>query len=335
MERHLVRAFGGRFGYDVASTDGCFCSGGAEANHTALLTALASSFPEFGQRGARALRGNPVFYISAEAHHSFLKAARISGMGADSVRQIPVDASLKIRLDLLNAQIAQDRSDGFLPFLVVGTAGTTSAGVIEPLEEIAEIAAREGLWFHADAAWGGAVALVEELRPLLAGIERADSITFDAHKWLSVPMGAGMYLTRHREALDRAFRTETAYMPREAKGLDVTDPHLHTIQWSRRFTGLKVFLALMVAGWDGYADAIRHQTSMGALLRNELRAAGWTIVNSTPLPVVCFDGFGCTGDDLHRLVMRIVQDGEALDLNHSSRRNTHGCARLCDQLSHE
>jgi glutamate/tyrosine decarboxylase-like PLP-dependent enzyme len=169
--------------------------------------------------------------------------------------------------------------------------------VIDPLAAVGEVAAAEGLWFHVDAAWGGAAALVPELRPLIAGIEAADSFTFDAHKWLSVPMAAGLFVTRHRGILERTFRIETAYMPKEAQGLEVVDPHMRSLQWSRRFIGLKVFLSLMVAGWEGYAEALRHQTAMGELLRRELTAAGWEVVNRTELPVICFvpGGMGAAG----------------------------------------
>ena len=155
----------------------------------------------------------------------------------------------------------------------------------------------------------GAAALVPELHPVLDGIELSDSITFDAHKFLSVPMGAGLYLTRHPEILHRTFRTQTSYMPREALGLDVVDPHLHTMQWSRRAIGMKLFLSLLVAGWDGYAEAIRHQTAMGALLRENLGATGWIIENDSPLPVVCFTH--PSGADPHTIAMRIVSSGEA------------------------
>jgi aromatic-L-amino-acid/L-tryptophan decarboxylase len=149
------------------------------------------------------------------------------------------------------------------------------------------------------------------LRPLLAGTERADSITFDAHKWLSVPMGAGLFLTRHSHILDRTFRVTTAYMPKEASGMDIVDPHLHSMQWSRRFIGLKVFLSLLVAGRDGYADAIRHQTAMGALLRDRLAAAGWEIANDTALPVVCFTCPGASADVQRAIAMHVVASGEA------------------------
>src|SRR5437763_5136401 len=230
VERHLVRCFGERFGYDPKRTDGTFASGGAEANHTAVLTALTHAFPDFPVKGVRALPGQPVMYTSSESHHSFPKAARMCGIGSQCVRCVSVDEQLRMRPEALEAAIARDREQGCLPFLVVATAGTTNAGVIDPLPELAAIAREHGLWYHVDAAWGGAAAFVPELRPLLAGIDEADSITFDAHKWLSVPMGAGLYLTKHPDILDRTFRTHTSYMPREAAGLDVIDPHLHSMQ---------------------------------------------------------------------------------------------------------
>jgi glutamate/tyrosine decarboxylase-like PLP-dependent enzyme len=315
VEQHLARSFASRFGYDPALADGTFCSGGAEANHTALLTALVHSFPKFAKTGVRALGGTPVFYISSEGHHSFLKAARLCGLGTDAVRNIAVDAKFRMDTRALAEQIQSDRAAGRAPFLIVGTAGTTSAGVVDDLAALTKISRSHNLWFHADAAWGGAAALVPELRSVLNGIEDADSITFDAHKWLSVPMGAGIYLTRHPDILERTFRTDAGYMPRDAAGLSVHDPYSHSMQWSRRFTGLKVFLSLAVAGWDGYAAAIRHQTAMGNLLRNHLSEDGWGIVNDTPLPTVCFvDGRHPQGRSepyLARVAAEIVRRGEA------------------------
>jgi len=315
IEQHLVRAFGARFGYDPAHTDGVFASGGMEANHTAVLTALVQKFPEFARRGLRALAAQPVLYVSTEAHHSLLKAARMCGLGTDAVRQIRVGADLCMDPDALASQIIRDHGQGFEPFLVTATAGTTSAGAIDPLPAIAEIAAREKLWFHVDAAWGGAAALVPELRPLLDGIERADSIIFDAHKWLSVPMGAGIYITRNTDILDRTFRIAQTYMPREAAGLDVVDPYMHSMQWSRRAIGLKVFLSLAVAGWEGYATAICQMVAIGVILRAELAAAGWESVNKTPLPVCCFvdqrHPEGRSEAYLHKIAMHVVASGKA------------------------
>jgi glutamate/tyrosine decarboxylase-like PLP-dependent enzyme len=315
VERHLVRAFGQKFGYDLSVADGVFTSGGSEANHTALLTALASAFPDFGERGLRALAAQPAFYISSQGHHSFLKAARASGLGAAAVREIPVDDDLRMDVGALADRVKRDRAEGFRPFMVVATAGTTGAGVIDAVDELAEVASREGAWFHVDAAWGGAAALVPELRAALCGIEKADSITFDAHKWLSAPMGAGLYLTRRPAILNRTFGVATSYMPRDATGLEVVDPFTHSIQWSRRFIGLKVFMSLLVAGWGGYAEAIRHQAAMGDRLRQGLLESGWGVVNRTPLPVVCFVDRalweGASAEYLEAVCKSVVASGEA------------------------
>ncbi|MCP9495050.1 MAG: aminotransferase class V-fold PLP-dependent enzyme [Pyrinomonadaceae bacterium MAG19_C2-C3] len=315
VERHLIRAFAVRFGYDEATADGTFCSGGAEANHTALVAALVHHFPMFESEGLRGLKKQPVFYVSPESHHSFIKAARFCGLGTNYVREIETDESFRMSLDNLTEQIKRDREGGFAPFFVVATAGTTNGGTIDNLTETADIAARENLWFHVDAAWGGAAVFVPELKTALDKIERADSITFDAHKWLSVPMGAGIFLTRHAEILSRACRVATDYMPRDAGSFGVTDSFVHSMQWSRRFIGLKVFLSLMVAGWEGYAEAIRHQTAMGEYLRRELEKNDWEIVNQTPLPVVCFRDRkfleSNQGDYLNAIAAELVSSGEA------------------------
>jgi glutamate/tyrosine decarboxylase-like PLP-dependent enzyme len=313
VEQLLIRALGERFGYNPRESDGTFASGGSEANQTALLTAITAKFPEWQAQGMRAIKLQPVLYTSAEGHHSIHKFARLTGLGLGAVREIPVNADLQMDVSRLKAALREDRLEGHAPFLVVATAGTTNAGAIDPLPEIAAIAAEENLWLHVDAAWGGAAALVPELRPLLDGIERADSIAFDAHKWFSVPMAAGIYLTRHSEILSRTFGIEAAYVPPKAEG--VSDGLAHSLQWSRRFIGLKVFLSLAVAGWDGYAQSLRQMTAVGELLRRELVAAGWKIANQTPLPVVCFtDGRGTHRDAaayLERIAQEVVGSGEA------------------------
>ena len=313
MELHLIRSLAGKFGIPRDLADGVFTSGGAEANHTALLTALFRRWPELGAKGLRALDRQPVFYVSAEGHHSFLKAAKASGLGADALREIEVDSSLRMIPGALRAALARDLAQGFAPFLAVATAGTTGAGAIDPVPEVARIARDHNLWFHLDAAWGGAAALVPELRPLLHGAEQADSITFDAHKFLSVSMGAGIYLTRHPDILTRSFGTLTAYMPKEGERLQAVDAFSHSMQWSRRFTGLKLFLSLAVAGWEGYAGTIRHQIAMGELLRTQLRDHGWRIVNDTPLPLVCFTDDNAAWDLAHcqRVANAVIASGQA------------------------
>jgi glutamate/tyrosine decarboxylase-like PLP-dependent enzyme len=293
-EGHLLRAFGSKFGFAGDETDGTFTSGGAEANHTAVLTALTHSFPGVAEKGLRAISAPPVLYLSGDAHPSLLKAARAAGLGEEAVRRIRVDEALRLDVDALRDAIARDRSDGHVPFMVVATAGTTSAGAIDPIVPIADIAATENLWLHVDAAWGGGAALVPELRPFFSGLERADSVTFDPHKLLSVPMGTGLYLTRHSDVLEATFHVSASYIPGSG---ELVNPFSHSLQWSRRFIGLKVLLSLAVAGWEGYARVLRHQIAMGELLRESLRSAEWDVVNDSVLPLVCFvDAAGADSD---------------------------------------
>ena len=152
------------------------------------------------------------------------------GLGYAAVRSIPVDKHLRMDLPVLEQTIAADQAAGHQPFLLIGTAGTTGGGAIDSLTSLADIAQRHDLWFHVDAAYGGAAILDPQLQPFLAGIERSDSITFDAHKWLSVPMGASMFLTSHRDILGQTFRITTDYMPKDAGELTITDPFTHSVQ---------------------------------------------------------------------------------------------------------
>lgn len=315
IEHHLVRAFGDQFGYEPSGCDGVFTTGGSEANHTALLTALVSKFPNFNRGGLRSVDAQPVLYASSESHHSIHKAARLCGLGADSVREVPVDDHLRMDVNALSLRVYEDKAAGVAPFLIVATAGTTGAGTTDPLASLADYAARERLWLHVDAAWGGAAVLVPELKGVLDGIARADSITFDIHKWLSVPMGAGLYLTRHADIMGQTFRTAAPYMPPAPAGGGAADPYAHSMQWARRFIGLKVFLSLAVAGWEGYAESIRHQVAMGDYLRLRLKEAQWDVVNRTPLPVVCFvDSSHPDGRSpayLNAIADRVVSSGRA------------------------
>jgi glutamate/tyrosine decarboxylase-like PLP-dependent enzyme len=142
---------------------------------------------------------------------------------------------------------------------------------------------------HTDAAYGGACALTSKYKSLLNHIEFSDSITFDAHKWLSVPMGAGIYLTRHQKVLQSAFQMTAQYMPKEAEGMDIIDPYNHSLQWSRRFIGLKLYFALLMIGWEGYKNSIEEDFRIGNLLKKKLERDGWKIYNDSPLPILCFN----------------------------------------------
>src|SRR5262249_8183342 len=151
----------------------------------------------------------------------------------DALHVVPVDDNLRMDVAALAARVDTDRRNGLMPVMVVGTAGTTGAGAIDPLPQLAEFCRSERLWFHVDAAWGGAAILSARLAGCLSGIEHADSITCDAHKWFSVPMGAGMFFCRHPQLTQEAFRAETSYMPARA-GSAARDPYTSSVQWSRR-----------------------------------------------------------------------------------------------------
>ena len=211
----------------------------------------------------------------------------MTGLGTNALHEIATTKAYTFDVESLIQRIEADRKAGWFPLMVVGTAGTTGAGLIDPLPQLAEITARFGIWFHVDAAWGGSAVLSSRLRAALNGIERADSVTWDAHKWLSVPMGAGMFFCRHPEAVKRAFAISTSYMPGETGG-NTVDPYAATVQWSRRMIGLKVFMALAELGLEGYGKLIERQAALGDYLRVRLRESGWLIRNETPLPVVCF-----------------------------------------------
>ena len=186
----------------------------------------------------------------------------------------------------LESLVRHDRDRGLAPFLVVGTAGTTNAGIVDPLAALEAFAKAQGLWFHVDAAWGGAAAISKKLSPVLGGIERADLITCDAHKWFSVPVGTGMFFCRHRRTVETTFGTDAAYVPDRHD--DRTYPFVTSMQWSRRFTGLKLFMMLAEHGIEGLAARIERQTELGDYLRKQLRSHGFVILNETRLPVVCF-----------------------------------------------
>jgi glutamate/tyrosine decarboxylase-like PLP-dependent enzyme len=309
IERLTLRTFAEAIGYDPEASLANFTSGGAEANLSAVLAALAQRFPEAATAGLASLGVRPLIYLSGESHHSLVKIARMTGLGTHALQEVPTTANFTLDTAALARRIENDLRAGRQPLLVVGTAGTTGAGLIDPLPQIAAVARRFGVWFHVDAAWGGSALLSSRLKETLQGIQEADSVTWDAHKWLSVPMGAGMFFCRHPEAVRRAFAVSTSYMPDES-GDHTADPYTVSAQWSRRMTGLKVFMALAEIGLEGYGRLIEHQAAMGDYLRQRLEDAGWLICNNTPLPVVCFShpdirrGVPTTGDILETIYAR-------------------------------
>jgi glutamate/tyrosine decarboxylase-like PLP-dependent enzyme len=288
VEEYLVKEFSKKFGYDENDSDGVFTTGGAEANLTAVLCALNDKYSSFAKDGLFGANKKPVIFCSAEAHHSVQKAAKIVGLGYDLVKSIPVSDDLRMNTDILENELDNLESESFSPLMVIATAGTTGTGSIDDLNRISDICRKKNIWLHVDAAYGGGAILSNDAKKMLSGIEKSNSITFDAHKWMSVPMGTSLFLTSNNNILSKTFRITTEYMPKEAGGLTVTEPFTHSIQWSRRFIGLKVYLSLLFFGWNGYEKTINHQVQMGQYLKKKLIESGWTIKNHTELPVVCF-----------------------------------------------
>ena len=296
VEEFVIREVASKFGYDDKSADGVFTTGGAEANLTAILCALNNKYSDFAKDGLFGVDKKPIIFCSEEAHHSIQKAAKVAGLGYDLIKSIPITDELKLDTKILQQELSNLDFSVYSPLMIIGTAGTTGAGTIDELDQLNTICKDHTIWFHVDAAYGGGAILSKTLKGCLEGIEKSDSITFDAHKWMSVPMGTSIFLTSKNDVLGKTFRTTTDYMPKEADKLTITEPFTHSIQWSRRFTGLKVYLSLLFYGWKTYEQTINHQAKMGQYLKNQLIENGWLIKNDTDLPVVCFTKAGFETD---------------------------------------
>lgn len=307
IEQAVLGWFVRRMGFDPSDATASFTSGGQEANLMAVIVALTQRCPEVVAGGVRALAGAPVMYASDQAHDSLVKAAHATGLGRGALRRVRSDARHRLDVVALRTLIARDRAAGHVPFLVVATAGTTATGAIDPLPEIAAVCEAEGLQLHVDAAWGGIALLGGGLAHHLDGIARADSVTWDAHKTLPVPMAAGMFFARGRNAAAAAFDVRTAYVPDAEPG--TVDLYQRSLQWSRRCIGLKVFMTLAQLGAAGVDAMVTHQVAMAARLRAALVAAGWTIENDSPLPVVCFSHPALVAGGVGRLLREVVERG--------------------------
>jgi glutamate/tyrosine decarboxylase-like PLP-dependent enzyme len=306
LEAHVIRAVAQRAGFPPGS-GGHFTSGGSEANYTGMLCALTRAHPAFASEGTRAFPGQPVFYTSRECHGSWVKIAHQTGIGRSAARLVATDGRGRMSAAALERAIAADLAGGRVPFLIVASAGTSNAGMVDPLIACAELAARHRLWYHVDAAWGGAIVASERLRAAVAGLERADSATIDAHKWFATTMGCGMFIVRDPTALTAAFQVAASYMPSREQSLD---PYMNSVQWSRRFLGLRLFLSLAAAGWAGHAAHIERAVAQAAWIRSELERSGWSVVNDSPLAVLNVVPPAAVGDP-RSVVARVLKSGRA------------------------
>jgi aromatic-L-amino-acid/L-tryptophan decarboxylase len=265
IELHLTRWLAAQFGLPEGA-GGMVMTGGAMANFVGLKCARDERLGiEVREHGVRA--HDPVaIYASDEAHVVIRRAADMLGLGAGSVRAVAIDGAQRMRPDALAEAIARDRAAGVRPLAVVGTAGTTTTGSIDPLPALADLAAEHGMWFHVDAAYGGAAVLSDELRGLLDGIERADSLAVDPHKWLYTAQSAGCVLLRDFGHLSRSFHADASYIWLDDAARHGVDYAMHGPQFSRGFAAFKVWLSLLAHGRAAYGRRIAHDVALARYL---------------------------------------------------------------------
>lgn len=304
-EDEVLRAFGALFGLEPCS--GMLLPGGTFANLQGLLLARAAAFPDWRRRGPRSAEGRPLIYTSAVSHFCVKRAAQVIGLGEDDVVALPITGRGALDTGALAARIARDRAEGSSPFAVVATLGTTGTGAIDPLEPIAELCAEHQLWLHVDACYGGGAALIEDLRPALAGLERADSIAVDPHKWFFIPIAAGLLLTRHPEIERAAFAIDASYIPNSLE----TDPFARGVPTSRRSSGLTVWMALRAHGFGTVRDAAVRNIAQCRQLEGLLAERGFVVLPDGQLSIACvrFEPPGQSQDELDAMQDEIARRG--------------------------
>ena len=248
LEENVTRWLCDLFAFPPETSQGVLTTGGSLANLSAVVTARHAKL------GHDFLDGT--YYVTDQAHGSNTKAATIAGFGPDALRIVPTDAELRMDADALVAMIAEDRAAGKRPFLVIGAAGTTNTGAVDPLDAIADVATRDGLWFHVDAAYGGFFVLTDRGRARFAGAERADSITLDPHKGLFLPYGTGGLIVRDRTAMRDAHFEGAAYLQDLPPAGELPNYNELTPELSRDMRGLRVWWPLSLHGVSAFRDAL-------------------------------------------------------------------------------
>jgi aromatic-L-amino-acid/L-tryptophan decarboxylase len=308
VERQVTAWVRQIFGFPESAT-GLFVTGTSMANFVALLVARNAARERAGSPGSAAADASLVAYASRAAHSCIPKAMEMSGLGAARLRYIPVDATHRMRIPELRAAIAADRQDGLTPFLLVGNAGTVDIGAIDPLPALSDIASQESLWFHVDGAFGALAILAPDLAPRLRGIERADSIAFDFHKWAQVPYDAGFVLVRDGARHFDTFAASAAYLRRESRGTAAGGPWPCDFgpDLSRGFRALKTWFTLKVYGTAQLGAVISRTCSLAQYLKRRIEQTPCLeLAAPVPLNIVCFRYRG--SDALNARIVADVQE---------------------------
>jgi aromatic-L-amino-acid decarboxylase len=311
VEKQILRWMGQIFGMPEGA-GGLFVTGSSMANFMAILVARTGALgPEARRTGLADRPERLVAYASAAVHGCVRRGMEMSGLGSDALRVIPVDRHWRMDLDALRRAIARDRAAGLEPFLVVGTAGTVDTGAIDDLEGIAAIAVAERLWFHVDGAYGALAMFAPGLAGRLAGIQRADSLALDFHKWGQVPYDAGYLLVRDGALQQRTFAAPAVYLRREDRGLAAGSPWPCDFgpDLSRGFRALKAWFTLKVYGTDHLGAVIEHTCGLARYLGARVEACPeLELMAPVSLNIVCFRLRGADPDRLNRRVVAELQE---------------------------
>lgn len=264
VERQALSWAGEFVGFPVGG--GAFTSGGTVSNLTALAAARQRAFPDSRASGLGGTR--PAIYASADTHYSVQRAVELLGLGSSCMRFLPMDDGRRLIPAGLAEAIARDLADGVTPVAVVASAGTTLTGAIDPLAAVAEICERHGVWLHVDGAYGLPAAATRTRGERFRGVERADSVTIDAHKWLFLPKACGVFLVRDPATLHAAFAHDAEYLPRERVA---RHPVEATLEYSRPFRALKLWLAFRVHGAGAMREALERTIELAGMLADEIR----------------------------------------------------------------
>jgi glutamate/tyrosine decarboxylase-like PLP-dependent enzyme len=291
VERQIVRWMRELFGFPEAAT-GILVTGTSMANFLAVLVAKTKRLGRATrERGLVGETTKLVAYASAVTHGCVQRAMELSGLGSAALRKVAIDSAHRIDRDALREAVAIDRAAGLTPFLVVGNAGTVDIGAIDDLRALAAFAKQEDLWFHVDGAFGSLAVFSKELAPKVAGIELADSIACDFHKWAQVPYDAGFLLVRDGEAHRAAFASEPAYLARETRGLAAGSPWFTDFgaDLSRGFRALKVWFTLRTFGISRIGETIAETCRLARHLEARVaREPRLELLAPVPLNIVCF-----------------------------------------------
>jgi len=304
MENMLLRWMCQMVGYPETAL-GNLTSGGSIANMAAITTAR-------DHRGIKARDiDRCVFYLTQQVHHCVQKSIRIIGMSESIIRYIPMDEQFRMRTDLLAEKIQADKAAGLLPFMVVGSAGTTDTGAIDPLRAIGEIAQAEDLWFHIDAAYGGFFMLSQKLKPAFDGVELSDSLTIDPHKGLFLAYGIGALLIKNKEALFRTHRYTANYMQDAIDLQEEPSPSDLSPELTKHFRGLRMWISLQLHGVAPFRAALEEKVLLCRYFYEKVQKIGFETGPEPQLSIATFRFANTPDADTYnlQLIEAIKRDG--------------------------